>query len=264
MMRHSFYNNRVPPVKDTIRHHPHQQHHQPEMEMTTTTTMITHPTDHTTNQFHVLQNLKLKNATILNRIKYDPELLIHYLFNNYHMLLNDNTQLTDCDLYNNINVIKICKVKVKKSCGAILAHYYAHINLFNNYSFEFHPGSQPKTFQTVHTNGHVIYVMILCNTCCEEELRNFITGENSFNVAFKNCESILCKRKSFQTIIIATALLFIFVNMIKFSWYFIFLVSFLMFLLYVNNNYMISNPEIVYCDHLKIKTLHHDRTNFKR
>ncbi|AXS67730.1 ac81-like protein [Cryptophlebia peltastica nucleopolyhedrovirus] len=194
-----------------------------------------------------------------NRIKYDPELLIHYLFDEFQNIKENgdinNAELFDDNQYTNlVNIIKICKVKVTKSCGAILAHYYAQVNMYNNYAFEFHPGSQPRTFQQIHSYGHVISVMVLCNECCKNELKNFIEGENDFNVAFKNCETILCKRKSMQTIIIALALFVIMINMLKFSYYNIFFVIFFMFLLYINNNYMISDPQIILCSHItKIK-----------
>lgn len=176
-------------------------------------------------------------TTSLNRIKYDSELLIHYLF--------DGIQNSE-----DFNVIKICKTKVKKTCGTMLAHYFAEVNISNGYSFEFHPGSQPRTFQINHSTGTVIMVLVLCDNCCKTELRSFLEGENGFNVAFQNCESILCKRKSMQTVFVSLALAVVLVNMFKFSWYFIFLVIFLIGLLYINNNYMISNPKIVVCPHL--------------
>ncbi len=175
-------------------------------------------------------------ATSLNRIKYDQDLLIHYLFDGLR-----NSEDT--------NVIKICKTRVKKTCGTMLAHYFAHINISNGYTFEFHPGSQPRTFQLSHSDGSVIVVMILCDDCCKTELRSFVAGENGFNVAFQNCESILCKRKSMQTIFVSLALFVIFMNMFSFSWYFIFLVVFIIVMLYLNNNYMISDPRIVICPH---------------
>ncbi|QEI03675.1 hypothetical protein [Rachiplusia nu nucleopolyhedrovirus] len=175
-------------------------------------------------------------TTSLNRIKYDSELLLHYLFDGLR-----NSE--------DINVIKICKTRVKKTCGTMLAHYFAHIDISNGYSFEFHPGSQPRTFQVSHSDGNIIIVLILCDECCKNELRSFVDGENGFNVAFQNCESILCKRKSMQTVFVTLALAVIFLNMFKFSWFYIFLVIFLMTLLYINNNYMISDPRIVVCSH---------------
>ncbi|AKR17369.1 hypothetical protein [Urbanus proteus nucleopolyhedrovirus] len=180
--------------------------------------------------------LRNKNLTTLNRIKYDPEMLLHLLFDNY--------QYSD-----NCNVIKVCKVKVKKTGGIVLAHYYAHVQLSNNFEFEFHPGSQPKTFQNVHTLGNVLIVNILCDACVKRELYDYILGENKFNVAFYNCERILCKRQSVQTVFITVALIIIGFNMFSFSWLFIFLTIIIIMCLYVINNYMISGPLINYCIH---------------
>lgn len=177
-------------------------------------------------------------TTTLSRIKYDADLLIHYVFDGL-------------DRSENTNVIKVCKVRVKKTCGTLLAHYYAQIDISNGYRFEFHPGSQPRTFQHVHTDGNIILVLIQCDECCKEELRSFVLGENEFNVAFKNCESILCKRKSIQTVLITMAVLVLFANIFYFSWYYVLFILVMIFLLYLNNNYMISNPQIVYCPHKK-------------
>nr|QBM79046.1 ac81 [Helicoverpa armigera nucleopolyhedrovirus] len=211
-----------------------------------TTTMIptstTPLTDTTTLDRQTLhrpfKNLQLsdKNLTTLNRIKYDSELLIHYLFDN----LNNSE---------NLNIIKVCKVRVKKAGGTLLAHYYAKIQISNGYTFEFHPGSQPKTFQTDHSDGHLIGIRILCDECCKRELRSFVEGENVFNLAFHNCEAILCKRRSMQTVLITMTIVVLIFNMIEFSWFYIFFIIFILILLYVNNNYMISNPTINYCPH---------------
>jgi hypothetical protein len=176
-------------------------------------------------------------------VKFDDDLLIHYVFDG----------LTNSE---NTNVIKVCKVRVKKTCGALLTHYYAQIDISNGFSFEFHPGSQPRTFQHVHTSGNIIMILVMCDNCCKEELRSFVQGENNFNVAFKNCESILCKRKSMQTILITAAVVAIFANMFHFSWYYIFFVVFMLVLLYINNNYMISVPKIVFCSHKQIQKQH--------
>ncbi|AJD80767.1 hypothetical protein [Pseudoplusia includens SNPV IE] len=187
-------------------------------------------------------------TTTLNRIKYDPELLIHYLF--------DGLNYSE-----NVNIIKVCKTRVKKTYGTMLAHYYAHIDISNGYSFELHPGSQPKTFQIVHSDGTMIMALVLCDECCKNELRSFIDGENNFNVAFKNCESILCKRKSMQTVFVSLALAVIVANMFTFSWYFIFWLFFIVAILYVNNNYMISDPRIIVCPHKRKSNVYysHDR-----
>nr|ANS70975.1 ac81-like protein [Lymantria dispar multiple nucleopolyhedrovirus] len=207
---------------------------------TTTTTM-------TTTTF--LHRIKNKESTTFNRIKYDPELLLHYLF--------DDSSLTTATGNKNsttsfkVNVIKINKVRVKKTCGALLTHYYALISMSNGYEFEFHPGSQPRTFQFVHSDGVPIIVMIVCDDCCKQELRSFVKGENDFNVAFKNCESILCKRKSMQTIFVGLTLAVIVWNMFAFSWILIFFVFFIVSMLYLNNNYIISNPRVVFCQHYR-------------
>ncbi len=190
------------------------------------------------NWFHRLRN---KESTTLNRIKYDQELLLHYLY-------DDSVAQRDFSS-DDINVIRVCKMRVKRTCGTVLAHYYAQIEISNGYKFEFHPGSQPRTFQQLHSIGHVIILMICCNNCCKEELKSFVQGENNFNVAFKNCESILCKRKSMQTILITVALTIIAVNMFKFSWFFMFFVCFILFLLYLNNNYLVSSPRVIFCPH---------------
>lgn len=104
-----------------------------------------------------------------------------------------------------------------------MTHYYAHITTSDGYEFEFHPGSQPRTFQYAHSDGIVVIVMIACDECCKKELRSFVEGENGFNVAFKNCESILCKRKSMQTVFVGLSLAVIVWNMFDFSWLLIFL-----------------------------------------
>nr|ANW12244.1 ac81 [Malacosoma sp. alphabaculovirus] len=202
------------------------------VQQTPTTATTTMTTNFPTSQWP----LRDKNLTTLNRIKYDPELLIHYIF--------DAIQNSE-----DFNVIRVCKIRVVKTGGTLLSHYYAHIEISNGYSFEFHPGSQPKTFQNVHTSGNIIMVLILCDECCKQELRDYIHGENRFNVAFMNCESILCKRKSAQTVMITLALLIIFLNMLKFSWYFMFFVLFIIVVLYINNNYLVSNPYIIVCPH---------------
>lgn len=190
-----------------------------------------------------------KNLTTLSRVKYDADLLLHYIFDGI-------------DRSENTNIIKVCKVRVKKACGTLLAHYYAQIDISNGFGFEFHPGSQPRTFQNVHTDGNIILVFVLCDECCKEELRSFVTGENEFNVAFQNCESILCKRKSVQTVLITMAILVLFVNIFHFSWYYVLFILFMILLLYLNNNYMISNPKIVFCPH-KLQTRDYDYRRIK-
>ncbi|AUV65358.1 hypothetical protein [Alphabaculovirus myunipunctae] len=207
----------------------------PASPLQTTTTTTTTTTEQQTTFLNRCQSND-KKLTSQSRVKYDDQLLIHYVFDG--ITRSENT-----------NVIKVCKVRVKKTCGTLLSHYYAQIDISNGYSFEFHPGSQPRTFQHVNSDGNTIMIMILCDECCKEELRAFVRGENSFNVAFKNCESILCKRKSVQTVLITMALFALFANMFYFSWYYIFFVLFMLLLLYINNNYMISDPQIVFCPH---------------
>ncbi|ADD73794.1 ORF85 [Lymantria xylina nucleopolyhedrovirus] len=198
------------------------------------------PTPRTT----CLHRLRNKDSTTLNRIKYDPELLLHYLFDNSTSVKGDERARKS-----NVNVLKISKVRVKKTCGALLTHYYAHITTSDGYEFEFHPGSQPRTFQYVHSDGVVVIVMIACDECCKNELRSFVEGENKFNVAFQNCESILCKRKSMQTVFVGLSLAVIVWNMFDFSWLLIFFVIFIVSMLYVNNNYNISSPRVEFCKH---------------
>ncbi|AGA16232.1 hypothetical protein [Thysanoplusia orichalcea nucleopolyhedrovirus] len=186
-----------------------------------------------------VQRLKNKNLTALNKIKYDSELLLHYLYDDYNK----------SDANNDINVIKILKVKVKKTGASILAHYFAQVNVSTGYAFEFHPGSQPRTFQTVHTEGLIIKVLILCDECCKKELCNYIKGENSFNVAFKNCESILCRRISFQTVLLTCAIFLLLFNVEKFSMINLFIILLILIALFCHNNYIISNPSIEFCNH---------------
>lgn len=174
--------------------------------------------------------------------------MIHYLFDDVNFKsIEDLDDLSEP--VKNYNVIKICKNKVTKTCGAILAHYFAQIQVSNGYKFEFHPGSQPRTFQQIHSKGNVIFALILCDECCKNELRLYTMKENDFNVIFQNCESILCKRKSMQTVFITLALLAITFNMFVFSWYYIFFVIFIIILLYINNNYIISTPKVILCAH---------------
>ncbi|AAC63753.1 AcMNPV orf81 [Bombyx mori nucleopolyhedrovirus] len=188
------------------------------------------------------QRLRNKNLTTLNKIKYDSELLLHYLYDDQQ---NKNSDYAN----NNINVIKISKVKVKKTGASILAHYFAQVHVSNGYSFEFHPGSQPRTFQTIHTDGLIIKVLILCDECCKKELRDYIKGENSFNVAFKNCESILCRRISFQTVLMTCAVLLLLFNVEKFSMINLLIILLILLSLFCHNNYIISNPCIEFCNH---------------
>ncbi|AKC91691.1 ac81 [Lambdina fiscellaria nucleopolyhedrovirus] len=183
------------------------------------------------------QRFRNKNMTTLNKIKYDSQLLLHYLYDGH--VNADKTP----------NIVRVCKVKVTRSWGTLLTHYYADIALSTGYVFEFHPGSQPRTFQQVHSVGHLIMVIVLCDECCKRELCAFVEGENNFNVAFRNCESILCKRKSMQTVFVGMALTVIALNMFHFSWYYIFFVFFIIALLYVNNNYIISGPQVAFCQH---------------
>lgn len=175
--------------------------------------------------------------TTLNRIKYDPQLLLHYLF--------DGKPHDDVDN----NTIKIYKVRVKKTGGTLLSHYYATISIGDSTVFEFHPGSQPKTFQNPQTDGISLFVVLLCDECCKQELTRYVLGENNFNIAFNNCESILCKRLSMQTVFIVLILTVVAMNMAYFSMFYIFFIIFLVILLYINNNYMISSPYVLVCKH---------------
>nr|UIX56198.1 HycuOrf-70 hypothetical protein [Hyphantria cunea nucleopolyhedrovirus]UIX56343.1 HycuOrf-70 hypothetical protein [Hyphantria cunea nucleopolyhedrovirus] len=182
---------------------------------------------------------KGKNWTGTNKIKYDSELLLKYLYEGFGA---DKSQ-------SNINVIKVYKVKVKKTGASILAHYFAHVSTSTGYEFEFHPGSQPRTFQTVHTDGLIIKVHIMCNECCKSELRRYVEGENGFNVAFRNCESILCRRVSFQTLLLGSAILLLLFNVENFSMLNLFVILLILLALFCHNNYIISNPQVVFCNH---------------
>ncbi|AAP85724.1 ORF_87 [Adoxophyes orana granulovirus] len=180
------------------------------------------------------------NCNNNKRIKYDSQLFLKYIF--------DYKQYDTTDVP---NIINICRVQVRKKGGALLAHYYAQVYLANGYSFEFHPGSQPKTFQNVNDNKNYIMCksVLLCEKCCRKELTNFIDGENNFNIAFQNCETILCKRKSVQTVLGSTLLAILIINIIKFSAVNIIFIIFLVLLMYMVNNFLLNTPNVYYCEH---------------
>nr|WML75142.1 hypothetical protein KBIHDJOI_00099 [Spodoptera littoralis nucleopolyhedrovirus]WOC30936.1 hypothetical protein GACBDANE_00057 [Spodoptera litura nucleopolyhedrovirus] len=192
-----------------------------------------------------------------SRVKYDPDLMIKYLFE------YGSFDKKEDGIKKDANVIKICKVKVTKTGGTMLAHYYARIKLSNGYTFEFHPGSQPKTFQNVHSNGTVIMVRVMCDDCCKKELIEYVKGENRFNIAFQNCESILCKRKSVQTVLITIALLIVLINLMAFSFLHLFFILVIIVLLYINNNYMIRDPSVSICAHHDKKQTHDEQRWWK-
>lgn len=180
-----------------------------------------------------------QNQQRVTRVNYDYEFLIHYLF--------DGAVKTS-----NINVIKICKIKVRRIGGSVLSHYFAKIHLSTDYFFEFHPGSQPRTFENSQNHGILEQILIVCDNCCKIELKNYIEGENSFNILLNNCEKILCRRQSCQSIILIFVFLFLILNLFKFSFYNVVLVVVLLLMLYINNNYMISPPKIYICPHLNV------------
>ncbi|AAS82644.1 ORF94 [Agrotis segetum granulovirus] len=183
-----------------------------------------------------------------DRVKFDSEVLLRYIYD-YSLTAS-----------NEPNVIKICRVKVRKTGGAVLAHYYAQVFVSNKFSFEFHPGSQPKTFQNVDTEKEHLPVCVkfMCDECTKQELRDYIEGENQFNIAFKNCESILCKRKSVQTVIITILIVVLLINLVNFSALNIIVIAFLLILLYIVNNYLLSKPKVSICKHYKLNK----RANF--
>jgi hypothetical protein len=80
-------------------------------------------------------------------------------------------------------------------------------------------------------------------------LRNYIQGENKFNVAFKNCESILCRRVSFQTLLLSAVIILLLFNIETFSIINFIIILLILIVLFCHNNYIISNPSIVFCDH---------------
>ncbi|QBQ01644.1 ac81-like protein [Hyphantria cunea granulovirus] len=174
------------------------------------------------------------------RVKFDSELLIKYVFDYKSKPIN-----------NDPNVIKICRVKVQKTGGAVLAHFFAKIYLSNGFQFEFHPGSQPKTFQNIQDTDHSPFqVLILCDNCCKQELTSYVEGENSFNIAFNNCEEILCKRKSVQTVLGIVLMAVLVINIVHFNTINLIVIIFILLILYLSNNYMLTNPTIVYCPHM--------------
>nr|WPN08718.1 Ac81 [Cnaphalocrocis medinalis granulovirus] len=179
---------------------------------------------------------------ISKRVKYDPQLLLKYTFD---FKLEDTLHTP--------NIINICRVKVKKTGGAVLAHYYAQIYLANNFNFEFHPGSQPKTFQHINDQKQHILVstLVLCEECCRQKLEEYIDGENNFNIALQNCETILCKRKSVQSVLGLVLFVVLLINIVEFKFFNLIYIAFLIFLLYVINNYMLCEPNIEYCKHYK-------------
>ncbi|AAG27384.1 PxORF86 peptide [Plutella xylostella granulovirus] len=177
----------------------------------------------------------------VKKVKYDAQLLLKYVYD-FKLKSTDNKP----------NIVKICRVKVKKTGGAVLAHYYAKLYLSNDFTFEFHPGSQPKTFQNINDGiDHTLFeIRILCDECCKKELTEYVEGENNFNIAFQNCETILCKRKSVQTVIGCVLLTVLIINIIKYDVLNMILIIFLLFLLYTVNNYMLKNPSVYYCEHM--------------
>lgn len=183
-----------------------------------------------------------EQSSVNRRIKYDSELLIRYVFG-YNVKSVEGLP----------NVIKICRVKVKKAGGTVLAHYYAQIFLSNDFSFEFHPGSQPKTFQNIdYEKEHLPFKMYLCcDDCCKAEIKRFVDGENKFNIAFQNCETILCKRKSMQTVLATILLLVLIINIVEFRTINLFIILFLLTMLYIVNNYLLMQPKVEYCPHFK-------------
>ena len=176
------------------------------------------------------------------RVKYDSQLLLKYAFD---YKPEDTTGLP--------NVINICRVKVRKTGGAVLAHYYSQIYLANNFNFEFHPGSQPKTFQSISDDkDFLLYqTLILCEECCRRKLEEYVEGENNFNIAFRNCETILCKRESVQSVVGGVLLLVLLINIIQFSLFNIICIAFLLFLLYLINNHLTVEPRVEYCIHFR-------------
>ncbi|AKN80779.1 hypothetical protein [Diatraea saccharalis granulovirus] len=180
------------------------------------------------------------------RIKYDSQLLLKYVFD------YDNKK-------GGPNIINICRVRVRKVGGAVLAHYYAQIYLDGGYNFEFHPGSQPKSFQNINDKKDYVIIksLILCEECCRKELEEYLLGENEFNIAFQNCESILCKRKSVQSVVGATLFIVLLINIAHFTIINIFLIAFLVFLLYVVNNHLLMEPRIEYCKHYGHSKMEH-------
>ncbi|AEB00376.1 hypothetical protein [Clostera anachoreta granulovirus] len=174
------------------------------------------------------------------RVKYDSQLLLKYVFD-FKTVDTDKTP----------NIINICRVKVRKTGGAVLAHYYAQVYTSNGFNFEFHPGSQPKTFQ--HINDDKDYLLyksrVLCEACCRRELEEYVEGENNFNIVFQNCETILCKRNSVQAVLGAVLLLVLIINVVNFSPVNLIVVFMLLFLLFIMNNYMLTAPRVEYCEH---------------
>nr|UYX49723.1 unknown [Darna trima granulovirus] len=174
------------------------------------------------------------------RVKYDSQLLLKYAFD---YKTNDVIGIP--------NIINVCRVKVKKTGGAMLAHYYAQIYLANGFNFEFHPGSQPRTFQNINDyKDYILYKsIIMCEECCKKEIEKYVDGENGFNIAFQNCETILCKRKSVQSVIGTVLLIVLLLNIINFTIINVIFIAFLIFLLYFVNNYMLIEPHVEYCKH---------------
>lgn len=175
------------------------------------------------------------------KVKFDAELLLRQAFD-------------DPSAGSSSNVIKICRVNVKKAGGAVLSHYYAQIFLSNNFTFEFHPGSQPKTFQTIdYERDFLPYkTLVLCDECCKKELRRYVEGENQFNIAFHNCEAILCNRKSVQTVLITVLLFALLINIVDFKYVNLLLIAFILFLLYIGNNCILTKPKVEYCEHYEV------------
>nr|QNN89373.1 hypothetical protein [Spilarctia obliqua nucleopolyhedrovirus] len=59
----------------------------------------------------------------------------------------------------------------------------------------------------------------------------------------------LCQRVSFQTLLLASAILLLLFNVENFSALNLFVILLILLALFCHNNYIISNPQIVFCKH---------------
>lgn len=186
------------------------------------------------------ESLTEKRNVRLDRVKYDSRLLTHQLFDGPT---------------NNINSVAVCRTKVKRAVGNVLSHYFARVDVAGK-QFEFHPGSQPYTFQNLHgvDDGDlpptVVQCDIMCNECTKRRLHDMVNMENQFNLMTRNCETIMCERTSFQSVLVSAAVIAAAANLIYFSWYLVLFIVLLLIVLYLNNNHPLANPRVKLCEHI--------------
>ncbi|ABC74922.1 hypothetical protein [Neodiprion abietis nucleopolyhedrovirus] len=175
---------------------------------------------------------------MLNKIKYDADILIKYLYSNKKS--------------RNINTVSIYKHNVRKFNTSLLSHFFAKVDI-NGQKFEIHPGSQPNTFQTnkaLSNDDELVKEFVECDYCIKSRLIKFVHDENRFNILLNNCEKITCQQTSWQSLIFINCLcnVFLFIYYNKFIFLFFALLS-LVILIYFNTYYNFYDKTYV-CEHL--------------